>query len=346
MVSTNQDIRLQFKRANSQYWNDTDPILQPGEPGYDTDSKFFKIGDGVTPWSQLQYQKEGSQNYILNSSFNVWQRGTSFTSVGYTADRWYLSERTATTISRQNRDAGAYGSYILRLVSTADTNSCSIFQPLESIDVKRIAGKTVTFSFYAYSSTGSEFLTYSIMANTTADVASTGTWTNIVSNTITVSSSDANDLRRYSITATIPYDGTAEGVAIKFNTSNIANGSSINIFDVQLEDGPAPTDFKRRHNSITAETLACQRFYQLHDIIYGNCDSVWKFATNPLGNILRISPTSIIATSIVTPASGGSLGTNVSMTINGKGGFYTNVGSAGASTWISFQDVKVNADLL
>ena len=344
MVATNQDIRLQFKRADSEYWTDTNPILEIGEPGYDTDSKTFKIGDGATVWSELPYQKEGSQNYILNSSFNVWQRGTSFTSAGYSADRWYVGSVTSTTISKQDRDPGAYGSSILRLAATAATNASSIFQPLESIDVKRIAGKPVTFSFYAYSSNGSEFLTYSIRTNTTADVASTGTWKDIVSETITVSSSDANDLRRYSVTTTIPYDGTAEGIAVRFVTSNITNGSSINIFDVQLEDGPAPTDFKRRHNSITAETLACQRFYQLHDQIAGTSDSIWKFATNPLGQILRTTPT--IISDVVTPASGTTLGTNVTMTVPGKGMFYTNVGSAGAGAWINFQNVKVTADLL
>lgn len=261
MVSINQDIRLQFKRADEEYWNDTDPVLEPGEPGYNTNTKFFKIGDGVSTWSELPYQKESSQNYVLNSSFNIWQRATSFTSAGWIADRWYASSVTNTTISRQSRDAGAYGAYVLRLAATNATNSTSIYQPFESGDVKRMGGKTLTFSFYAYSSTGSESLTYSIIKNSTADVSTTGTWTDIVSQTDVMSSSDANDLTRYSITAFIPYDGTAEGLAIKFSTSNITDASEINIFDVQFEDGPAATDFKRRHNTITAESLACYRYY-------------------------------------------------------------------------------------
>ena len=290
--------------------------------------------------------KKESVNYILNSSFDFWQRGTSFTAVGYTADRWYLATRTATTLSRQVRDPGAYGQYVLRLAATADTNSCSLFQPLESIYVKQIAGKIVTFSFYAYSSSGSEYLTYSIIKNSTANVASTGTWTDIVSKTSVMSSSDGNDLRRYSISATIPYDGTAEGIAVKFSTSNIFNTANINIFDVQLEEGPEPTPFRQNSNNAQAELAACMRYYQVHDYIFGVSDSVWKFATNPLGNILRTTPSSIIAGAVTTPASGTSLGTNVSMTISSKTGFYSSVGSAGASTWISFESVKVVAELL
>ena len=115
MVSIKQNKKIQLKRADEQYWNDTNPILETGEPGYNTDKKSFKIGDGETNWSNLPYQQESSENYILNSSFDIWQRGTSFSATGYTADRWYASSSiVATTVSRQNRDAGAYGSYVLR----------------------------------------------------------------------------------------------------------------------------------------------------------------------------------------------------------------------------------------
>lgn len=30
------------------------PVLRSGEPGYETDTQVYKIGDGVTPWSDLQ----------------------------------------------------------------------------------------------------------------------------------------------------------------------------------------------------------------------------------------------------------------------------------------------------
>lgn len=33
-----------------------------------------------------------SENYLLNGAFDVWQRGTSFSSDGYCADRWYFNE--------------------------------------------------------------------------------------------------------------------------------------------------------------------------------------------------------------------------------------------------------------
>lgn len=34
-------------------WAAADPILAAGEPGYESDTHVFKIGDGVTQWSLL-----------------------------------------------------------------------------------------------------------------------------------------------------------------------------------------------------------------------------------------------------------------------------------------------------
>jgi hypothetical protein len=58
LVNINQKTNLQFRRADEKYWNETNLILKYGEPGYNKDEKSFKIGDGVTPWSQLSYQRK------------------------------------------------------------------------------------------------------------------------------------------------------------------------------------------------------------------------------------------------------------------------------------------------
>lgn len=46
---------IQFKRGSSVRWDELNPILAIAEPGYDTDSKRIKIGDGVTAWKDLPY---------------------------------------------------------------------------------------------------------------------------------------------------------------------------------------------------------------------------------------------------------------------------------------------------
>lgn len=47
--------RILLRRDNSLNWTYNDPVLMTGEPGYETDTNKFKIGDGQTPWSQLDY---------------------------------------------------------------------------------------------------------------------------------------------------------------------------------------------------------------------------------------------------------------------------------------------------
>jgi hypothetical protein len=46
-------IIFKLRRGTSAQWAAVDPILRLAEPGFDTDTRTFKIGDGITRWSQL-----------------------------------------------------------------------------------------------------------------------------------------------------------------------------------------------------------------------------------------------------------------------------------------------------
>ena len=50
-------IKTTFKlrRGKESQWEEKNPILALGEPGYASDINSLKIGDGVTPWNELQY---------------------------------------------------------------------------------------------------------------------------------------------------------------------------------------------------------------------------------------------------------------------------------------------------
>jgi hypothetical protein len=47
--------RIQLRRGKAAFWADENPILHPGEPGYETDTKKLKVGDGETHWNELSY---------------------------------------------------------------------------------------------------------------------------------------------------------------------------------------------------------------------------------------------------------------------------------------------------
>lgn len=46
-------IRNQLLQRTEAYWNNADPILPKGEPGYITGTPKHKIGDGSSRWSAL-----------------------------------------------------------------------------------------------------------------------------------------------------------------------------------------------------------------------------------------------------------------------------------------------------
>lgn len=48
--------KIQLRRDTAINWTNQDTILFEGEIGVETDTLFFKIGDGVTAWGNLVYQ--------------------------------------------------------------------------------------------------------------------------------------------------------------------------------------------------------------------------------------------------------------------------------------------------
>lgn len=46
---------FQVKRGAAARWEELNPILNPGEPGFEMDTFKLKIGNGSTPWKELPY---------------------------------------------------------------------------------------------------------------------------------------------------------------------------------------------------------------------------------------------------------------------------------------------------
>lgn len=63
------------RRDTSNNWTQKNPILGDGELGFETDTKKFKIGDGVKTWKVLEYAADNaSYLYDVNSgtNFQIW----------------------------------------------------------------------------------------------------------------------------------------------------------------------------------------------------------------------------------------------------------------------------------
>ena len=72
---------IQYRRDTSANWAAVNPVLASGEPGFETNTTFFKIGDGTTAWLDLPYKK-GNDGLDAPTiiAFND-QTGTSYTLV-------------------------------------------------------------------------------------------------------------------------------------------------------------------------------------------------------------------------------------------------------------------------
>jgi hypothetical protein len=62
--------RMQQRRGTASEWTSANPTLAAGEIGFETDSGQFKIGDGTTSWSSLNYFKDAADlegDYLTDS---------------------------------------------------------------------------------------------------------------------------------------------------------------------------------------------------------------------------------------------------------------------------------------
>jgi hypothetical protein len=78
--------RIQFRRGKAAFWASENPILHSGEPGYETNTKKWKVGDGILPWNALPYMtgtidssEELADHIISNLPHPVYDDGPSLT---------------------------------------------------------------------------------------------------------------------------------------------------------------------------------------------------------------------------------------------------------------------------
>ena len=48
-------MRIQIRRGTAAQWTAANSILAEGELGFETDTRKLKIGNGILPWTLLEY---------------------------------------------------------------------------------------------------------------------------------------------------------------------------------------------------------------------------------------------------------------------------------------------------
>jgi hypothetical protein len=66
-------FKFQGRRGTPEQWAAQNPILADGEPGIESGTGKFKIGDGATAWSNLSYylNQDAMQIYINEAIANA-----------------------------------------------------------------------------------------------------------------------------------------------------------------------------------------------------------------------------------------------------------------------------------
>jgi hypothetical protein len=230
------------------------------------------------------------KNRFINGGFDIWQRGTSFSSVGYGADRWYFSFGGSTTFSQETSVIPSGATYAAKMLATANSSFGELYQALEAQEVNLLAGQTITVSGYTRATSGyTGNAIIAIQTNTTANIQNGGTWTEVAANYLTPSTSAYN---RFSLTYAVPA-GTL-GLRVRLgNTSTQNSGVAIYFANIQLELGSVATPFSRAGGTLQGELAACQRYYttSIGDTAFYATGSSYNWAEIFLPVTQRVSAT-------------------------------------------------------
>lgn len=264
-----------------------------------------------------------TQNYIINGAFEFWQRGDSFSSNVYGPDRFFLGGWGYVSGDLQfyretdpaNMRVNTHEALCVELDYLV-TDSGSMYFLIQRIeDVRTLAGKTVTFSFWAKASEEAVVST-AIFRYFTSSVSDSVYATGGGVRTI------GTEYARYEATFELPDipAGTAVdsnsslGMAIYFVDKTGGTGAGVGdkpgnvrfwLQGLQLEEGSVATPFTRAGGSIGGELALCQRYY-------------WKAANNqPIANLHQTQASSIYRVGHLTfPVPVRTSGATISATLN------------------------------
>jgi hypothetical protein len=218
-----------------------------------------------------------TRNGVLNSSYNVWQRGTSIASgaaAPYTTDRWQVGRAgtvAGTTVSRQvtgdttNLPNIQYCARVQRDSGNTSTAAIFFMQSFETFNAIPYAGKSIVLSFYARS--GANYSAASSILSARIDTG-TGTDQNVFSG-YTGAATPVNQAvtltttwQRFSVTGTIA--STATELGLLFTNTPVGTAGANDYFEitgVMLEVGSQASPYAPATPTYATELSACQRYY-------------------------------------------------------------------------------------
>jgi len=249
------------------YQTDTDEFLK-----YTTDV------DGTVRWMQMNDNPR--RNLVINGSFDVWQRGTSFnpassstlSRANYGADRWQMVQATTSAAAftqQANTPSGPAGynfyTRVQRVAAATLVTPYLLFTSFESQNLRSVRGKFVTLSFWARAGANYSAASSGLSVQVAGGVGTDNTYDNF-STPFGVASSAftlTTGWKRFTLTSAATLSTTTSQLGIRIAFTPVGTAGADDYFDitgVQLEVGTAPTDFEFR--DVGEELVRCQRYYE------------------------------------------------------------------------------------
>ena len=319
-------IGTTWARSDHIHPTDTTRYAASNPSGYQTAAQ---VSTAVAP-----YANNVGRNLLHNALFNVAQRGAGgFSAAGYTLDRWgsYFVNGTQVinqvALSDANRTAigDEAASFGIQANITGSATAGSLNQLYQCIeDVRRLSGKTVVLSFWAWNGTGSLKVGAAVYQSFGSGGSPSATVT-VAGQSVTTSATPT----RYSLTFSLPSiagktlgtnGNSFTGLNLYFSGAtdqNATNGSVgvqtgfFYLWGVQVEIGSVATPLEKPDPQV--DLANCQRFYQAATFTYAGPAAT---AAAGVGNTGWALPVQMRVAPAVTIASPGFAGTATAIAVS------------------------------
>lgn len=243
-----------------------------------------------------------SRQSLINPNFDRWERNTSFSAAGYTADRWSRSSDGSGMVSTVSRQTFAPGqtevpnepAYFLRHQVTAAATSQTFNALVQYIEsVRTFAGQKVTLSFWAKADTSRTLkIDFAQLFGSGGSASVQSSATNFSLTTV---------WQKFTISYTFPSIagktiGTNDCIWVEF-TFPVNTTFTIDISQVQLCAGNVALPFQPKHPQ--EEKRLCEWYYEkqgngLIGVVL-NATTIlvslkYSKRTNPTINLLTTTP--------------------------------------------------------
>lgn len=225
------------------------------------------------------------RNKLINGGFDIWQRGTSFSANGYTADRWVVGSGNATWSVIKYEDV-VYGKHLNVSIATATPGSGSFDLSQRIEDVRTLHGKKATLTI----DYGGNSLTANKIGIQTVQNFGTGGSAEVYSTPVFITIGGSNNITLDIPSVSGKTIGANSYLSIRLLLSNYTlpeiNGQTgaISINYVQLEEGSIATPFEQR--PIALELSLCQRYYETGKFFYAG----YNLVSEPIGGNFYFAP--------------------------------------------------------